>query len=315
MQILIDRIQGRNIFMTKYHIFLLILLINALLSLAYLIYMGSKKQIERGILIGAVMLIMPVGGPLMIFFSYLCFLLLKHTKAAYIDPAELSFRKEKIRIIEGDSLQRGINKVPIEEALLESDSESTRRVLLDVLKVDFESSIPILMKAIENEDSEVSHYASAAISDVLSKFKKHQKEIDEQYREHMEDEELLTAYRKYVYKYLAYHIFPKTEETHYLELCSELMEQAYKLFSSIEPEDYENWIKLLVEYDKQGQAKEWLRRMQKAYPDNLSTYKAELQYCYRFEHQNFGKCLQKMKDSQIMLDEDTLELVRFFQIV
>ena len=70
-----------------------------------------------------------------------------------------------------------------------------------------------------------------------------------------------------------------------------------------------------MEYDKQGQTKEWLRRMQKAYPDNLSTYKAELQYCYRFEHQNFGKCLQKMKDSQIMLDEDTLELVRFFQIV
>ena len=299
--------------MTKYQILLVAVVINTLVALGYMIAMGRKKRLEKGILIGGIMLIVPVGGPFLIFFSYLLFLLLKHTKAAYIDPAELSFRKEKIRIIEGDSLQRGINKVPIEEALLESDNESTRRVLLDVLKADFESSIPILMKAIENEDSEVSHYASAAISDVLSKFKKQQKEIDEQYRGHMDDEELLTAYRKYVYKYLTYHIFPKTEETHYLELCSELMEQAYKLSSAIDSEDYENWIKLLLDFSKKEQAKEWLIRMQKAYPENLSTYKAELQYSYRFDHQNFGKCLQKIKASQIMLDEDTLELVRFFQ--
>lgn len=300
--------------MTEYQIFLVVLLINTVLSLAYMLIMGCRRQMEKGISIGSVMLIMPVSGFLLLFFSYLVFLLLKHTKAAYINPAELSFRKEKIRIIEGDSLQRGIDKVPIEEALLESDNETTRRVLLDVLKADFESSIPILMKAIENEDSEVSHYASATISDVLSKFKKHQKEIDEQYREHMEDEELLTAYRKYVYKYMAYHIFPKAEEMHYLELYSELMEQAYKLSPTMEAEDYENWIKLLLEYEKKEQAQEWLRRMQKAYPDQLSTYKAELHYSYRYDRKNFGKCLQKMKSSQIMLDEETLELVRFFQI-
>lgn len=300
--------------MTKYQIFIMVLLINTVLSLAYMMIMGSKKQLEKGILIGVTMLIMPVSGPLLFFFSHLFFLFLKHTKAAYIDPAELSFRKEKIRIIEGDSLQRGINKVPIEEALLESDNETTRRVVLDVLKADFESSVPILIKAIENEDSEVSHYASAAISDVLSKFKKHQKEIDEQYREHMEDEELLTTYRKYVYRYLVYHIFPKTEETYYLELCSELMEQAYKLSASIESEDYENWIRLLLAYEHAEQAKEWLGRMQTVYPDQLSTYKAELEYSYRYDRKNFGACLQKIKNSQVMLDEETLELVRFFQI-
>ena len=98
-------------------------------------------------------------------------------------------------------------------------------------------------------------------------------------------------------------------------MCSELIEQAYKLSSAIDSEDYENWIKLLLDFSKKEQAKEWLIRMQKAYPENLSTYKAELQYSYRFDHQNFGKCLQKIRTSQIMLDEDTLELVRFFQNV
>ena len=301
--------------MTKYQILLLAVVMNTLVALGYLIVMGRKKQLEKGVLIGGIMLIVPVGGPLLVFFSYVFFLGLKHTKAAYINPEELSFSKEKIRIIEGDSLQRGINKVPIEEALLESDSQSVRGVLLDVLKADFESSIPILMKAIESDDSEVSHYASAAISDVLSKFKKHQKEIDEQYRKHMDDEELLTAYRKYVYKYLSYHIFPETEETHYLELCCELMENTYRYFPEMEAEEYENWIKLLLEHDKEERAKEWISRMQKIYPENLFTFKAELQYNYQFDHKNFRKCLQKIKKSQIMLDEDTLEFVRFFQNV
>ena len=299
--------------MTKIQILLLTVAINTLFALGYMVVQGKRKQLEKGIVIGIIMLIVPICGPFSIFFSYLFFCVIKHTKAAYINPEEISFRKNKIRIIQGDSLQRGINKVPIEEALLESDSENTRKVLLDVLKADFESSIPILMKAIESDDSEVSHYASVAISEVLSKFKKRQKEIDEQYRQHMEDEELLSAYRKFVYEYLTYHIFPKTEESHYLALCAELMENAYVNFHHIEAEDYENWIILLLQHDMRAQAKEWLTRMQEMYPENLYTFRAELRYYYRFDHNAFVKCLRKIRDSQIMLDENTLEWVRFFQ--
>lgn len=299
--------------MTKIQILLLTVAINTLITLGYVFVQGKRKQLGKGIVIGIIMFIVPICGPLLISFSYLFFYVLKHTKAAYINPEEISFKKNKIRIIQGDSLQRGINKVPIEEALLESDSESTRKVLIDVLKADFESSISILMKAIESDDSEVSHYASVAISDLLSKFKKSQKEIDEQYRQHMEDEELLSAYRKFVYEYLTYHIFPKTEESHYLALCAELMENAYVNFHHIEAEDYENWINLLLQHDMRAQASEWLTRMQYKYPENLFTFKAELRYNYQYNHDAFGKCLRKIKNSQIMLDENTLEWVRFFQ--
>ncbi|MCI7322242.1 MAG: hypothetical protein MR508_02870 [Lachnospiraceae bacterium] len=298
--------------MNKYEILFLAVMVNACIALCYMAVMGIRKQGKRGILLGFHMLVVPVAGPLFVFFSYLDFILLRCAKVACINPEEISFRKEKIRVIRGDSLQRGINQVPLEEALLESDSVSTRKALLDVLKEDYEDSISILMATMENEDSEVSHYASAAISDVLSKFKTCQKKLEEQYRSHMDDGELLTAYRKYVYKYLSYHVFPQTEENYYMLLCSELMEKAYADFPKMEVLDYENWIDLLLEKGRQEQAEKWILRMQKDYPKTLPLYRAELQYCYLYDRENFGKCLQKIKDSRIMLDEDTLEVVRFF---
>lgn len=300
--------------MTKYQIILMIIILNTLIAIGYMIFMGKKKQLKKGVLVGSIMIIAPIYGILLFLLSYFCFLILKKTKAAFINPEELSFSKAKIKSILGDDLQRGINKVPIEEALLESDHESTRQVLLDVLKSDYESSIPILMKAIENEDSEVSHYASAAISDVLSRFKRNQKEIDEQYRKYSEDEEILTNYRNYVFKYLSYQIFPEVECNSYLNLYEELMQQSYRLFpKKIEEKDYEDWICLLVKCDRQDVAKKWLDIMEKEYPDQLSTYKAQLQFSYRYNKKEFKEVLQKIKSSQVMLDEKTIEIVRFFQ--
>ena len=55
--------------MTKYQILLVAVVINTLVALGYMIVMGRKKQLEKGILIGGIMLIVPVGGPFLIFFS------------------------------------------------------------------------------------------------------------------------------------------------------------------------------------------------------------------------------------------------------
>lgn len=299
--------------MTKYQILFVAAAINMVITLGFVIVMAMRKQFAKGILVGINMVIVPVAGPLFILFSYVCSLILKCMKAAYIDLSEISFRRNKIKVIEGDSLERGMNKVPMEEALLASDAESVRRVLLDVLKSDLEGSVSILMKAIESDDSEASHYASTAIAEVLSKFKSHQKELDAQYHRHMDDGELLTAYHRYVYKYLSFHIFPQAEEKRYMELCRGLMERAYEDFPKMDAQDYENWILLLLEKGEKEKAEEWLFRMKKDYPESLPTFRAELSFYYRYDHEEFGRCLQRIKNSRIMLDEDTLAVVRFFQ--
>jgi len=301
--------------MTNHQIVLLIFMISTLISLTYIIIRCVRKQYKQGLIVGGVMMLTPVFGPVLMFVSYIVEKILHKCKIGYLDTSEISFDKSKKKVVLGDDIQRGINKVPIEEALLESNSENARRVLLDILKNDFESSIPILVKAIDSEDSEVSHYASAAISDVLSKFKKNQKMMEEQYQENPEDEELLNQYMEYVYKYLNYDVFPETEFHNYLEVYECLIQAKWERFhKNLMAETILNWITMLVKQGRRDAAEVWLERLQKLYPEKLETYKARLQYSYRYDRKDFVQCIKDIKQSSVDLDEETVEYVRFFQV-
>lgn len=301
--------------MAKEQQLLVFLLISTVISIIYIIVKCIKKQYAKGIVLGLLMLVTPVFGPILMLLSYAWSELLEKFKTAHLNIDELSFRREKVKIILGDDLQRGINKVPIEEALLESDNENTRKVLLDVLKSDFESSIPILINAIDSEDSEVSHYASAAISDVLSKFKKNQKAFEEEYQQDRENEELIDAYMEYIYRYLSYDVFPETEMNNYMALYEGLMQRKYKDFTeNLSASVLLEWITMLVKSHRQDVAKRWLGRLEELYPGVLETYKARLRYGYVYDKEDFQRCLKDIKKSAVDLDEETVELVRFFQV-
>jgi len=300
--------------MTKYEILLLLLLISTLISVVVIVVNCIRKRAAQGLVIGGLMLITPVFGPSMVFLSFCGSKLLEVFKTARLDPKELSFDKTKIKVILGDDIQRGINKVPIEEALLESDNENTRKVLLDILKSDYDTSIPLLKKAIDSEDSEVSHYASAAISDVLSKFKKTQELLDKQYCENPEERGILISYKKYMLQYLDYGIFPETELNTYLDIYESLMKKEYELFKEeMEVGSYLEWIRLLLKENRQKPAENWKDKMMFQYPDALETYKVRLQYSYQYDKKDFLKCICEIKESSVELDDEVLDIVRFFQ--
>ena len=301
--------------MTKYEILLLLLLISTLVSILFIVFKCIKKKAVQGLVIGGLMLITPVFGPSMVFLSFCGGRLLELFKTATLNPKELSFDKTKIKVILGDDIQRGINKVPIEEALLECDNENTRKVLLDILKSDYEESIPLLKKAIDDEDSEVSHYASATISDVLSKFKKTQGLFEKQYCENPEERELLIAYKKYMLQYLNYGIFPETEMNTYLDIYESLMNKEYELFKEeMEAGSYLDGIRLLMKEKRQKSAQKWKDKMLVQYPDALETYKVRLQYSYQYDKKDFLNCIREIKESSVVLDDEVLDIVRFFQI-
>lgn len=301
--------------MTENQIIIGLLIASTVISIVYIIINCTKKQYAKGFIKGGFMLITPVFGPMLMLLSSVSSEILNKFRVDYLDTTELSFSKNKNKIILGDDIQRGINKVPIEEALLEADSENVRRVLLDILKNDFESSIPILIKAIDSEDSEVSHYASAAISDVLSKFKRNQKMMEKQIHEERDNLSLLNEYMEYVYRYLNYDIFPESEFYNYFKIYEELMLLKKERFpNNMLPTEISNWITMLVKQEREETAKEWLDYIQQHYSEELESYKARLQYSYRYNRSDFVQCIKDIKKSTIDLDEETVEFVRFFQV-
>lgn len=295
---------------------IILVVINFIISLAYVLYHVKRGQKQKGIICGIVMLVVPVFGPLLYFLSNVGASVLRKLHKAYLNPEELSYNREKIRIIEQADMEKSINKVPIEEALIESDNENVRKVLLDVLKSDFESSIPMLMEAIENEDTEVSHYASSAISDVLSKFKRNQSDYEKQYQRDKNNLEILTSYQEYVLKFLCLNVFPPAEQNTYQKLHDELLSH----LEEISPEDisadtYGKWVIWLVEHEERSEALKWLNKLRNRYEDELVTYKARLQYTYAFDPEGFKNTVKEIRSSSVVLDEEMLEIIRFFKEV
>lgn len=300
--------------MTDEQIIGILFIVSTCVSIGYMLILCFHKQPRKGLMLGFLMLLTPVFGPCLLACSCLFSFLLSKIKTVQLDAEDLSFRKDKAEILLEDDLSRGLNKVPIEEALLEADNESMRRVLLDILKSDFETSIPILLKAISNEDTEVSHYASAAISDVLSKFKRKQKLFEQRYAEEPENEVLLRRYMDYMYRYLGYGIFSDTEFHSHMDRYEQLMQDLLEHFPE-QPDAVRisEWVIFLVKQKREKAAARWLEQLHMRHSDTLELYRARLAYSYCYDRDDFLQCIREIKASTVDLDDELVEVVRFFQ--
>jgi len=161
-----------NYQINKVEIIVCILIANFIIALIYLFLKWIKKDLSCGIIMSIFMIICPLIGPLYLFFSWIIYEIYFKRRKIDVCIAELSLRKEKIDVISKPNMRSALNKVPLEEALIVSDKKSTRKLLLDVLREDSNGSLKTILKAIEHKDSEVSHYAASAISDIINEFKK-----------------------------------------------------------------------------------------------------------------------------------------------
>ena len=160
-----------NYFNHSYNLLIFILLVNTIVTFVYLLWKMMKKEYRKGLMMSCFMFLVPIAGPLYLALSSLIYEGYFKNKKEVVNIEELSFSKKKIEHLEKENIESALNKVPIQEALQVSDAKNTRRLLLNVLKEDTEDYIQVINQATANKDSEVSHYAATALSDIINKFK------------------------------------------------------------------------------------------------------------------------------------------------
>ena len=70
---------------------------------------------------------------------------------------------------------------------------------------------------------------------------------------------------------------------------------------------------VLLRAHKYDQMKKWCDRSRDLYPDELSTYVCYLKYYFTVEKKKeFFEELDRLKKSNIVIDRETLELIRTF---
>ena len=207
------------------------------------------------------------------------------------------------------------NVVPIEEALAISDRDSLRTLIMNVVRGDVTDSLGSLALALDSEDTETSHYAASVLRDVLNDFRQHAQELYRQMqkdgREAGDDACLLV---EYMYVVLKQNVFHETEQRTFVDMFEEACELLYEKDYRKLTAQYIEWLcELLLRLKEFERMHYWCNRSRELYPDVLSTYTCYLKMYFTQEKKTeFFRELDRLKASNIVIDRETLELIRTF---
>ena len=312
-------------------IFLIVCILNLVVSVIYLLYgigiratihdkqeedvekTDKRKENRRTYLIRfIVMVLCPVVGPLYFLFSYLISVTIFRQS---VDLEDVVFSKERIKARLKADEERERNIVPLEEALAVSDKKSVRMLMLNVIRGNVKESLETIMTALDSEDSETSHYAASVLRDELNEFRGN---IQKMYSEIKEEEDNETGCEEMLIDYMdmifGQKIFDQMEQRRFIMMMDEAGESLYsKNAACFTPERYESICLKLLELKEFEKVQKWCTRLEEQYPDELPAYTCRLKLYFTMnDREQFFGVLDELKQSRIVIDQETLELIRVF---
>lgn len=261
-----------------------------------------------------VMLLCPVVGVVFFLTTLLMYVLFFRTKA---DLTDVIFGKEKVVARRKADEENERNRVPIEEALAVADKESLRALVMDVVKGDVKKSLATISLALNSEDTETSHYAASVLRDALNDFRQKSQEL---YNAFHKGDEKAADYAcmmiEYMNEVLCQEVFPDIEQRSYVEMVEEACtwlykseEHRYRLHC-----EYIEWIAALLLRLKEYERMEvWCDRCMEIYPEELTSYTIPLKLYFSIQDkEKFFAAMDRLKKSDVVIDRDTLDLIRVF---
>ena len=311
------------------YIFLIVVIINTVTAVIYLLWgillvvpvkeQQTEKEWERmfdnrrAFLIKFfVMLLCPVIGPLFFIISYLLDKILFWTAP---DLEDVIFSKDRVKIQLKADEERVRNMVPLEEALAINEKKDLRTVMMNMVKGEIQDSLAAIALALDSEDSESSHYAASVMTDELNEFRRRVQalswEILQEEEDETEYEEMLIDYMNKVLKLRIFTIIEQRRFVHIMADTAEKLRQ--KDQSKLKEEQYESVCLRLLEIEDYTDSEKWCAWLAEQYPERLSAYTCRLKLYFTLQNKEaFFTTLNDLKKSDVVIDRETLELIRVF---
>lgn len=311
------------------YIFLIVVIINTVTAVIYLLWgillvvpvkeQQTEKEWERmfdnrrAFLIKFfVMLLCPVIGPLFFIISYLLDKILFWTAP---DLEDVIFSKDRVKIQLKADEERVRNMVPLEEALAINEKKDLRTVMMNMVKGEIQDSLAAIALALDSEDSESSHYAASVMTDELNEFRRRVQalswEILQEEEDETEYEEMLIDYMNQVLKLRIFTIIEQRRFVHIMADTAEKLRQ--KDQSKLKEEQYESVCLRLLDIEDYTDSEKWCAWLAEQYPERLSAYTCRLKLYFTLQNKEaFFTTLNDLKKSDVVIDRETLELIRVF---
>lgn len=295
--------------------FVIVILLNIVLAAIYVIWQKTKNKADS-IEIAAktmVILLCPIAGFLFLLMGYvICQYVLKRE----VDLDDVVFRKDRVKTFLRADEERGRTMVPMEEALVITDKTNLRNLMLNVVRADTRNSLASIAKALDSEDSETSHYAASVLQDELNGFRAM---VQNQYNEIMEENEDQLVHVRLLIEYmnavLRQQVFTEMEQKDMVLRMASVCQILYdKEPDKMSGEYFEDIALRLLEIKDYERCRIWCERAVKYFPKRLSTYTCQLKLYFSCgDRESFFRVLEQLKHSDVVIDSETLELIRVFQ--
>ena len=301
-------------------IFLIVLILNTLVAAGYLIWhLLYKKETDNRkqyVMHAVVMLICPVVG---IFYFLIAFLKYHFVNLGERDLSDVEFSKRRHAARVKADEERERNIVSVEESILVSVQEQKRKNMLNVLLGETEESLSAIALALDSDDSEVAHYAASFLQSRMDMFRENvsrvQKEIDESDVADEKCQEQIVDLIRYMNQVLKQKVFTQVEQEDYVEQMDLLCEKLFQTAGDrMIPACYEWILERLMEQKTYERAELWGNRVCEQYPDQLPSYTLRLKLYFEMnEKEKFFEVLDQLRASSVVVDNQTLELIRIIQ--
>lgn len=288
-----------------------IYVINFLIGLFILLLMKIfrvKNAYTNFLLIIAI----PFLGIIYILFIYLFKFFIKSENGKYLIEKENEYDRNISLLIREAELKNKKDLIPIEDALNLNDHTIKRNLVIEMLKEDLYKYLEFLLKALRDEDSETSHYAATAITQLKSKLTVAIQDMEVNYYKNSKNKEISKEYIKALKECIESNLIDEKERKRLIYNYKLALENYLRDIE--EDEIYLNeLIKIYIDIKNYDKAIVYSYNYMKKFVQSYKPYMFLLEVYYTLnDKKNFEKVIKSLRESDIKLDKEGLDILRFW---
>lgn len=293
---------------------LIILILYILLSgiFAYLLAWKASSW-QKGIYTLVVCLAFPGVG-----FLFLWYCDLMEEKKKEKDFSEFfegkQFQRDQLQFLQEPNVEKEVNQVPMAEALTINDYEYRRNMIMQLLnEEDTLQYLDVLQDALDNRDTETSHYASTVIMELQRKVQTELMEKEVWYEKNPGQREYARAWEKILYKVLNSNLYDEYNRKRYV---TKYIRVSDDLLSENPPEKacLEHRIRVLFAEKNFTGAQAFCTSFLNYYPKSETAVLCQIElFIQTKDAEGMNHFLESLSGRPVVLTQKTLQYIRIFR--
>lgn len=285
--------------------------INILLS--FILYIMMKLLNRNGAnTIFLISLSIPYVGFILLLSILICKKLVSTDHGREVLKRENKYEKSVSLLVRSAELDHKKDLIPAEEALILNNNSIKRDLIKDVLKKDTYRYRNILLNALMDEDTETSHYAATAITQMKGKLTILIQKFEAEYEKNPKNQENADMFLKAIKDYIESNIVDSREVIKLKYMYKGLLEE-YKQNFEFTVDYFDELIKTCINLKEYKKALEYNYEFKEQFKDNIRPYILLLEiYYYLKDKESFNNVILEIRNSSLKLDNNSLDLLRFW---